>query len=80
VDRVGDELAQSELAVPILIKNEAIAIINIESERENAFSSSDQHLVETHGAIPWFKLLRVLLKKMDHLKRVILQLQFLIVT
>lgn len=46
VDGVGNMSTRSELAVPVIIDNEAVVVLNLESENENAFSESDQRLVE----------------------------------
>ncbi len=43
----GEPESLSELDVPIIVDSEAIALINIESERLDAFSESDRDLVET---------------------------------
>jgi len=37
----------SELAVPVLIEDKAIAVLNVESSRLNAFTGEDQELLET---------------------------------
>jgi len=39
----------SELAVPVTLDREAVAVLNVESKRLNAFSVEDQRLLETLG-------------------------------
>ncbi|MFI5450083.1 MAG: GAF domain-containing protein [Candidatus Bathyarchaeia archaeon] len=39
----------SELAVPVILDREAVAVLNVESKRFNAFSDEDQKLLETLG-------------------------------
>jgi PAS domain S-box-containing protein len=39
--------AQSELDVPVIVEGEAVAVINIESMQNDAFSLDDQQLIET---------------------------------
>ena len=46
VDGVGILNTRSELAVPVIVENEAVAVLNLESEQENMFSEEDQRLVE----------------------------------
>jgi len=43
----GEPESLSELDVPIFVDGQAVALINIESERLNAFSDNDRNLVET---------------------------------
>lgn len=43
----GEPESLSELDVPIIVDGKAVALINIESERLNAFSDNDRNLVET---------------------------------
>lgn len=46
VDGAGNMSTRSELAVPVIVDNEAVAVLNLESEQENMFSREDQRLVE----------------------------------
>lgn len=46
VDGVGNLSTRSELAVPIIIEDEAIGVLNLESEQKFAFSDHDQRLTE----------------------------------
>jgi PAS domain S-box-containing protein len=52
VDRMGLDWAGppsmlSELAVPVVVENETVAILNVESTRLDAFTDQDQRLLET---------------------------------
>ena len=54
VDRMGFNWSGrptmlSELAVPVILDREAVAVLNVESNRLNAFSDEDQKLLETLG-------------------------------
>ena len=40
----------SELTVPVLVRDETVAVLNIESTRVNAFAKDDQTLLETLAA------------------------------
>lgn len=47
VDGYSGMRTKSELTVPILVSGKPVGVINIESEEEDAFTESDQRLVET---------------------------------
>ena len=47
VNGTGDPVTFSELAVPVTVSGEVVGVINIESDRIDAFSEDDQRLVET---------------------------------
>jgi len=46
VDAAGDMITKSELTVPVIIAQEAVAVLNIESEKIKAFSELDRKLME----------------------------------
>ncbi len=43
---VGNPDTQSELAVPLLVADDLIGVMNVESSRPNAFTSDDAHLLQ----------------------------------
>ncbi len=47
MEGVNDWVILSELVVPILVDGKAVGVINMESEKLDAFSENDQRLVET---------------------------------
>ena len=59
----------SELAVPVLTEDEAVAVLNVESSRLNAFTGEDQELLETLAMHVASALGR--LKQVDTLERAV---------
>jgi PAS domain S-box-containing protein len=75
-DWTGPPTMLSELAVPVLVDGEAVAVLNVENEQPNAFTNEDQALLEilaVHVAsdLRRLKHLEALRKHEQHLEELV---------
>jgi PAS domain S-box-containing protein len=76
LDWKGPPSMLSELAIPVLVDDDVVAVLNVESKRSNAFTDEDQQLLETLASHVSMAIRRIRCDEALETSRVNLQVLF----